>query len=308
MTRGPWRDGPSSPRTVLVTGCSSGIGLATAVAVARRGHTVVATVRELPRADALRTAAGAAGVALTVRALDVTRPDTIAAVVDAIERETDGGVDVLVNNAGIGSAAFFEATTDADFDEQLRTNLFGALACTRAVLPGMRSRGRGLVVNVSSVAGGSGAPVLSAYTASKFALEGWSECLAAEVRPFGIRVAVVQPGTFRTPIYQAPQGDPGDDGGGPFARASHRVAADLAADVARRGGDPARVGAAIARIVDAPHPRFRHVVGMDARAELWAKRVLPADVHQRLTGRLLWRRALATVAEEVRREPHRGAP
>jgi len=287
--------GPRPPHTVLITGCSSGIGLAAAVATAGRGHRVIATMRDLSRDGPLRTAAAAAGVALTLRALDVTAPDTIAAVVGEAE-----GVDVLVNNAGVGSAGFFEATTDADFEAQLRTNLFGALACTRAVLPGMRARGGGRVINVSSVAGGSGAPVLSAYTASKFALEGWSECLAAEVRPFGIRVVVVQPGTSRTPIYQAPVGDPED---GPFARASHRVAADLVAEVARRGGDPARVGAAIARIVDAPHPRFRHVVGTDARLELWAKRLLPVDVHQRVTERLLWHRAQAVLVEEV---PDRG--
>jgi NAD(P)-dependent dehydrogenase (short-subunit alcohol dehydrogenase family) len=291
---------PEDSRSVLITGCSSGIGLETAVATARRGHRVIATMRDPSRDGPLRTAAGAAGVTLTVRALDVTRPETITAVVEEAEDGETGGVDVLVNNAGVGSAGFFEATTDADFHEQLRTNLFGALACTRAVLPGMRARGHGRVVNVSSVAGGSGAPVLSAYTASKFALEGWSECLAAEVRPFGIRVVVVQPGTFRTPIYQAPHGDPAD-GAGPFARASHRVAVDLVAEVARRGGDPARVGAAVARIVDAPHPRFRHVVGWDARAELWAKRVLPADVHQRLTERLLWRQARATLDEELNR-------
>jgi NAD(P)-dependent dehydrogenase (short-subunit alcohol dehydrogenase family) len=290
---------PDRPRrTVLITGCSSGIGLATAIAAAQQGHRVIATLRDTSRDGRLRTAAAAAGVDLTVRPLDVTRPETIAAVVDEAEAAATGGVDVLVNNAGVGTAAFFEAAPDADFEAQLRTNLLGALACTRAVLPGMRRRGHGRVINVSSVAGGSGAPVLSAYTASKFALEGWSECLAAEVRPFGIRVVVVQPGTFRTPIYEAPQGDPGDD---PFARASRRVAADLVAEVARRGGDPARVGAAIARIVDARHPRFRHVVGFDARAELWAKRVLPADVHQRLTERVLWRRTRAALEEELRR-------
>jgi NAD(P)-dependent dehydrogenase (short-subunit alcohol dehydrogenase family) len=288
-------------RTVLVTGCSSGIGLATAVAVARRGHRVFATMRDPGRADALGRAAEAAGVAgeaVTVRALDVTRPETVAAVV--AEAEGDGGIDVLVNNAGVGAGAFFEATTNADFEEQLATNLFGALTCTRAVLAGMRRRGRGTIVNVSSVAGGSGAPLLGAYTASKFALEGWSECVAHELRPFGIRVVVVQPGTFRTPIYRPSDRPAGDT---PFARASRRVAADLAAHAQRRGGDPTKVGEAIAGIVDAARPRPRVVVGTDARLELWAKRLLPASAFWAATNRLLWRRPLAVLREEISRDP-----
>jgi NAD(P)-dependent dehydrogenase (short-subunit alcohol dehydrogenase family) len=286
-------------RTVLVTGCSSGIGLATAVAVAGRGHRVIATMRDTGRAADLRASAQTAGVTVTVRPLDVTRPETVAAVVE--EAEADGGIDVLVNNAGIGSAAFFEATSNEDFEELLVTNLFGALTCTRAVLPGMRRRGQGTIVNVSSVAGGSGGPLLGAYTASKFALEGWSECLAHEVGPFGIRVVIVQPGTFRTPIYRV--GDDRPAGDTAFARASRRVAADVVAHVHRRGGDPARVGDAIARIVDARRLPLRVTVGADARAELWAKRLLPAAAFQLATNRLLWRRPLAVLREELSRPP-----
>ena len=286
-------------RTVLVTGCSSGIGLATAVAVAGRGHRVIATMRDTDRSGGLEAASRAAGVSVTVRPLDVTRPESVAVVVD--EAEADGGIDVLVNNAGIGSAAFFEATTNADFEELLATNLFGALTCTRAVLPGMRRRGQGTIVNVSSVAGGSGGPLLGAYTASKFALEGWSECLAHELRPVGIRVVIVQPGTFRTPIYRVAGDRPAGDT--PFARASRRVATDVVAHVQRRGGDPARVADAIARVVDTRRPPLRTTVGPDARAELWAKRLLPAAAFQLATNRLLWRRPLAVLREELSRPP-----
>jgi NAD(P)-dependent dehydrogenase (short-subunit alcohol dehydrogenase family) len=258
-------------------------------------------MRDVGRAGPLEDAARAAGVAVDVRALDVTRPETVAPVVE--ELEADGGVDVLVNNAGFAFGGFFEATANRDFEEQLATNLLGALTCTRAVLPGMRARRCGTILNVSSVSGGSGAPVLSAYTASKFALEGWSESLAYEVRPFGIRVVVLQPGTFKTPIFsdrnrRLTTGAPPDS---PFVTAYRRAEADMLAKLDRYGQRPERVAVRIADVVDADRPPFRVVVGADARIELTLKRILPSGAFQWIADRVLWHEYPEMLAEELAR-------
>lgn len=153
--------------TALVTGTSSGIGLHTAIGLARTGVDVVATVRDTGRADALRTAAAAAGVELDIRALDVTDPvgarDLVADV---------GPVDILVNNAGRGAVGTLEQLTDEDLQAQLDTNYLSVARLTRLVLPGMRERGTGRVVTVTSVGGAVGQPFSDAYCAAKFAVEG----------------------------------------------------------------------------------------------------------------------------------------
>src|SRR5689334_21963086 len=154
-------------QTALVTGTSSGFGLLTAVSLARAGMQVVASMRDLARRGDLDRAAAAAGAALEVVALDVTRPETIAA---ALART--GPVDVLVNNAGIGIVGSLENTSMDELREVVETNFFGAVDIIKAVLPGMRERGRGRIINVSSVTGRIAMPGTSAYSAAKHALEG----------------------------------------------------------------------------------------------------------------------------------------
>ena len=170
-------------KTVLITGCSSGYGLATARLFLERGWRVVATMRTprhdiLPRSEHLR-----------VLALDVTDPRSIAAAIDAA-----GPVDVLVNNAGIGLLGAFEATPMATTRDVFETNTFGSMAMTQAVLPGFRQRGAGVVVNVTSSATLAPFPLVAVYAASKTAIEGFTASLAFEVRQFGIRMKLVEPG------------------------------------------------------------------------------------------------------------------
>ena len=179
----------------FVTGASRGMGVDIVKAALSAGHAVVATGRST---KAVAKAVGEADQLLVAK-LDVTRPDDAkAAVAAAVERF--GGVDVLVNNAGNFYAGFFEELPADDFRAQVETNLFGPINVTRAVLPIMRSRRRGLIVTLSSLAGIAGQPFVSAYSASKFALEGWMEALAPEVSPFGIRTMLVEPGYFRTAL------------------------------------------------------------------------------------------------------------
>jgi NAD(P)-dependent dehydrogenase (short-subunit alcohol dehydrogenase family) len=182
----------------LITGCSSGFGLEATLSLARRGWDVVATMRNLDKRDRLDTRVTDAGLAhrVTVQQLDVNDAPSIAAAVGAA-----GQLDALVNNAGIAVGGAFEDLTDEQFRSVMETNFFGVLALTRAVLPGMRARGAGRVVVVSSDSAFYGAPAMSAYTASKWAVEGWAESIAHEVAPFGIRVALVEPGAYRTDIW-----------------------------------------------------------------------------------------------------------
>jgi NAD(P)-dependent dehydrogenase (short-subunit alcohol dehydrogenase family) len=185
----------SEKKVVLVTGAGRGMGVDIARAALDAGHRVVATARD---ADRVTRALGNHADLLAV-SLDVTDPVGVQAAVDtAVDRF--GRIDVLINNAGNFYAGFFEEITPDDFRAQVETNLFGPLNVTRAVLPVMRARRSGIVVTISSTGGLIGQEFCSAYSASKFALEGFMESLAPEVAPFGIRTMVVEPGFFRTDL------------------------------------------------------------------------------------------------------------
>lgn len=181
----------------LVTGTSTGIGQATAVTLARAGHTVYAGMRNPERGGAgILEIAQAEKLPLSVVQIDV---DSDSSVRDAFARA--GRVDVLVNNAGIGGHGSVEEMPLAEFRQVMETNFFGALRCIQAVLPGMRERKSGCIVNVTSVAGRLAGGSQGAYSASKWALEALSESLACEVKAFGLRVAVVEPGVIATAIF-----------------------------------------------------------------------------------------------------------
>jgi NAD(P)-dependent dehydrogenase (short-subunit alcohol dehydrogenase family) len=186
--------------TAIVTGTSTGIGFATAVSLARAGHDVFATMRDPVRSPELASLALQDGLQITVIPLDVNDDASVTAAVQTVIRAR-GHIDVLVNNAGIGQLGSIEAMPLAIFREVMETNYFGALRCTKAVLPGMRERLCGRIINVTSVAGRLASAGQSAYAASKFALEALSESLAAEVKSFGIRVNIVEPGVIATPIF-----------------------------------------------------------------------------------------------------------
>jgi NAD(P)-dependent dehydrogenase (short-subunit alcohol dehydrogenase family) len=183
---------PTAPRW-FITGANTGFGRTLAEAAVARGDTVVATARTPAALDDLVAAAPDRVRALP---LDVTDHAQVeAAVADAL---ATGGIDVLVNNAGHGMVGAVEELTDADLRELLAVNVLGPMAVTRAVLPHLRARGRGHIVQMSSVGGVIGNPGHAAYAMTKFALEGLSEALAGEVAPFGVRVTIVEPGPFRT--------------------------------------------------------------------------------------------------------------
>lgn len=243
------------PKTFLITGVSSGLGRAFAEGALDAGHAVVGTVRKPKDAEAF--AALAPGRAHPLL-LDVTHLDAIA---DAERRA--GSVDVLVNNAGYGHEGVLEESSIDDLQRQFAANVFGPVAMMKAVLPGMRERRRGHIVNITSMGGFITMPGISFYCGSKFALEGISEALGKEVAPFGIHVTALAPGQFRT------------DWAGRSMDRTPRSIADYdavmdpirAARQAKSGqqpGDPARAAQALLALVEAPAPPTRLFLGDDA--------------------------------------------
>jgi NAD(P)-dependent dehydrogenase (short-subunit alcohol dehydrogenase family) len=250
-------------KVTLITGTSTGIGRATALHMARMGYEVIATMRDPQRSgDALRDAAKGAGVQLTLKPLDVTDAAAIERCVADIEK-TKGPIDVLVNNAGIGELWPVERTSDAFARATFETNFFGPLRLIQAVLPGMRERTSGTIVNVSSIAGRIAVMGQSMYSASGFALEALSEALAIEVRAFNIRVALIEPGVFRTEMVgRAAQTQLDPDS--PYAAIERRAATVYAQGLATTAGDPQAVAETIERAVATDEPKLRYTVGADA--------------------------------------------
>jgi NAD(P)-dependent dehydrogenase (short-subunit alcohol dehydrogenase family) len=243
----------------VVTGSSTGIGQATAVSLARAGHTVYATMRSPKNGGGdLREIARKENLPIHITELDVDSDDSVRSgfthILDHAKR-----IDVLVNNAGIGNMGPVEETPLSVFRAVMETNFFGALRCTQAVLPDMRNRKGGCIVNITSVAGRiSGAPQ-APYSASKWALEALSESLAQEVKAFGIRVAVVEPGVIATPIFgKVAEADTATN----YPHRRRLMALFHAA--LENPASPYIVGEKIRDIVDSGTWQFRHLAGPDA--------------------------------------------
>ena len=248
---------------VLITGTSTGIGMATALQFARSGNTVYATMRDPATGSAaLKAAAAGENLKINVTQLDVNDTASVDRAVAAILAEA-GRIDVLVNNAGVGPLSIIERTTDAGAHEIFETNFFGALRMIRAVLPGMRERRSGTIVNVSSVAGKVAAMGSGLYAASKHALEAISESVALETRPFGIRVAIVEPGFFKTPIIDKAMDGLDVNEASPYAVAESRIAA-IYGQGGTIGGEPETVAQVIENAVTTSDPKMRYTVGVDA--------------------------------------------
>jgi len=272
-------------KLALITGSSSGIGLLTAVELARGGYQVVATMRDLARRTRLDEAAQRAGVAdkLDLRRLDVTETDTIPALVDAVVRDR-GRINVLVNNAGFAMAGFVEDLRLAEIRQQFETNFFGHVAMTKAVLPIMRRQRSGHIIMVSSISGRVGQPVLSSYSSSKFALEGWGEALRIETFSLGIRVVLVEPGSFATDIWErnARIGEDVFRADSPNRERGERFAAMVKK---LRKPDAIVVARLIARIAADPNPKLRYRIGLDAHLQGWLRALLPWRAYERFVAK-----------------------
>ncbi|MEO8257782.1 MAG: oxidoreductase [Acidobacteriota bacterium] len=254
-------------KTLLITGVSSGLGRALAIAALTDGHTVVGTVRTA--ADAAAFEALSRGAAFA-RLLDVGDDDAAARVVDEVER-TVGAIDVFVNNAGYGHEGLVEESSMADLRRQFDVNVFGAVALFKAVLPHMRARRAGRIIAISSMGGLISFPGLAFYHGSKFALEGIVASLRKEVAPLGIRVTAVEPGSFRTEwagrsLVRTPRSIPDYDALFDPLRANRQKASGI------QLGDPDKAARAILEIIAAPDPPAHLVLGSDALRLIAAER------------------------------------
>ena len=243
----------------LVTGAGRGMGTDIAKAALAAGNAVVATGRDPERVTA---AIGTHDNLLAVK-LDVTNPDDAKAAAQAAV-DKFGRIDVLVNNAGNFIAGFFEEISSDDFRAQVETNLFGPLNVTRAVLPGMRQQRSGLVIAISSTGGIVGQEFCSAYSASKFAIEGWIESLAPEVAPFGIHTMVVEPGFFRTDLLTPESTKYAEPSIEDYATRTTQTVANWNSMNGKQGGDPAKLAEALIKLASQDEPPVRWVAGADA--------------------------------------------
>ena len=242
---------------VLITGCSKGIGRATARLLAAGGHEVVASARDLRSIEDLDVSARVA--------LDVTDPGSVASAVAAA-----GELDALVNNAGEIALGPVEAVPIDEVRHLFDLNVFGQLRMVQAVVPQMRARGQGTIINLSSVVGRVTMPLNGVYGATKYAVEALSEALRFELAPFGVRVAVVEPGVVATGALEAPRAyAASDDAYGPLAAQIHSPGQEMLA--------PEQVAEAIADVIEADRSPLRRPVGSDAEALLAARAALDDD-------------------------------
>ncbi|MFZ4810966.1 MAG: SDR family oxidoreductase [Ilumatobacteraceae bacterium] len=241
----------------VVTGANSGIGRATAIHLAEQGHTVYGTVRSLDKATKLHAMAEHHGVTVHLVELDIADDASVERGFGEILDATGGVVDVLVNNAGIGGNAVAEECPPSMYLDVLNVNLCGAVRCLQQVLPGMRARGSGAIVNITSIAGRLAALAQSPYVASKWAFEGLSEGLAQELAPFGIRVVIIEPGVTKSAIFAKNIDAPNQTGA--YDAAYRRLFQFYAAGLAH-ATDPFEVGAVIHHAVTTDQPQLRYAV------------------------------------------------
>jgi NAD(P)-dependent dehydrogenase (short-subunit alcohol dehydrogenase family) len=255
-------------KTVLITGTSSGIGKLTAIYFAQQGWNVAATMRTPGKAQ------GFDGLAnLRVYALDVTDNNSIQRAIETAIQDF-GGIDVLVNNAGFGTDGVFEAMSDEVIQQQFNTNVFGLMRMTRAIIPHLRSRGRGTIVQIASMGGRITFPLYSIYHSSKWAVEGFSESLQYELAPFGIRVKIIEPGAIKTEFYtDGRKSIPGEDL--PMYRSIVAKADQVSQSSGKNGESPELVAKMVFKAAVDRGSKLRYPVGKPAPLLLALRKLLP---------------------------------
>jgi NAD(P)-dependent dehydrogenase (short-subunit alcohol dehydrogenase family) len=266
----------NNQKVILITGCSSGFGLLTAVRLAAQGHIVWATMRDLSKKQPLEKELAKRQTQAFIRELDVTKPSTIKNVIEEIQK-THFHIDVLINNAGYGIAGFFEDLSEEEIRAQMEVNFFGAQNVCREVIPLMRKRAQGKIINISSVAGQTAVPCLGAYNTSKWALESFSESLYFELGLFGISVVLVEPGSYPTNIFtqNARYARDFDNAQSPYFHFSQRLKNVSQQRIKRLNRDPDNVARLIARIVRNPRPRLRYVSDFASALRVVMQKTLP---------------------------------
>jgi len=252
----------NTPKRVLITGCSSGFGLLTAVGAAKLGYETIATMRNLNKSQPLRDALNAQNVTARIEQLDITGPDSIRQLVEKI-----GPVDILVNNAGILITGSFLDQTDEEMRQVFETNYFGIVSLTKAFTPGMIEQNSGRIINIASLAGLVGHPFNAAYAASKHALVGFTKSIRTELAPFGIDVISVEPGYHKTEIIRvnANQSENFYNRQSPMFQWNRGFLKAFLDEIVPRAGEPEAAVKTILMLMAAEKPKSHYVIGKDAK-------------------------------------------
>lgn len=270
-------------KIILITGTSSGFGLLIAARLASKGHTVIASMRNPEKKIELLSEVNMRGGRLDVLELDLTDDNSIAAAINQVSSKYDR-LDVVINNAGYALGGFFEDLTEEEIREQLETNFFGVQKVTRAVIPLMRPQKNGLIINISSIAGCYGAFGLGAYNASKWALEGFSESLYHELSFFGIKVCLVEPGSYPTKIFtdNARYAKKFNNTGSPYYEVSQYLKNKINTHVADLKKNPEDVARIVEKLVNSKNPRFRNFTDLQGKMLIGLRKILPFKLYTRL--------------------------
>ena len=270
----------NSPKVILITGTSSGFGLLIAARLAAQGHFVYATMRDLNKQQPLMDEVSKRGGQVFISGLDVCKPTTINPVIEEIKTRHKH-IDVVINNAGFGFAGFFEDLAEEEIRHQMEVNFFGVQNVCRQVLPLMRDHRRGLIINISSIAGQTATPCLGAYNASKWALEGFSESLYYEVAPFGIKVVLVEPGSYPTKIFteNARYGKNYNNPNSPYYQFSQRLKMFVEKHIRNSKRNPEDVAQLVERIINTPNPRLRYISDYSSLMRVLISKILPPSIY-----------------------------
>jgi NAD(P)-dependent dehydrogenase (short-subunit alcohol dehydrogenase family) len=265
----------------VVTGSSSGIGLATSLALARNGYLTYATMRNLAKRDSVQSTAEKQHLSIRTVQLDVIDENSIKSAIESILSEA-GRIDLLVNNAGYVLTGAFEDIGINEIKALYETNVFGVIRVTQAVLPIMRKQGSGRIINISSGAGRIGYPGGSAYVSSKFALEGLSESMAYEIEQFGIRTVLVEPGFVRTKIGENMAiSKKIQDPNSPYSQMMQMMSSNQER-MLENGSDADPVASVVAEAATAKEPNFRYLAGKDVQQMMAAKKSMSDEEFQKM--------------------------
>ncbi|GIN89761.1 SDR family oxidoreductase [Siminovitchia terrae] len=271
-------------QTVLITGASSGFGLLTAIELAKKGFFVIATMRNMEKSAYIKQLSKESHVEGRLEYLQLDVASTKSVENFSYQLRDLPPIDILINNAGFALGGFCEDVSLIEYKEQFETNFFGVISVTQVVLPYMRQRKKGKIINVSSISGRVGFPGLSPYAASKNALEGWSECLRLEVKPFGIDVALIEPGSFKTSIWSTgkkiAEKSKADDS--PYGQYMNAIESELEQGQ-NKLGDPEEVVQLVVKLCKKKDIRkLRYPIGSGVKTALFLKNILPWTVWEKV--------------------------
>ena len=271
----------SANKVAIVTGSAAGIGYEIAIHLAKNGFRTYASMRNLQKANGITEMAKNENLPLSLIQLDVTDDISITKAIDKVINES-GRIDVLVNNAGYGLIGSIEDMSVEELKAQYETNVFGTFMVTKAVLPYMRKEHGGSIINISSIAGRIALPLYSAYVSTKFAIEGLSESMAYELEPFGIRVAIIEPGAIKT-NFRREQAAKGSSEDSPYSSMMQSPSKAIEKMLKHRLY-PEEVAKAVIQAIENPKPKLRYIVGKDAEELIELRRKISDEEFFHMVG------------------------